>query len=91
MEPLLQTAPELRPRLLPYRAVGTSGGLLLTVQLEQATIAGELYVNLRAALSPTALGNGYGALWGGELKKGGRYEAFGGHVASRSGTAGTVG
>ena len=67
------------------------GGLLLTVQVEQATIAGELYVNLRAALSPTVLGSGYGALWGGELKKGGRYEAFGGNVASCSGPTGTVG
>lgn len=90
LEPLLQAAPELRPRLLPYRAVGNAGGLLLTVQVEQAIIAGEFYVNLRAALSPTVLGSGYGALWGGELKKGGRYEAFGGNVASCSGPTGTV-
>lgn len=68
LEPLRRAAPELRPRLLPYRAVG-AGGLLLAVRLDWAEIGGRRHPGLTAALSPTALGDGYAALWGGEIEK----------------------
>lgn len=71
LEPLRQAAPELRPRLIPYRAVGMAAGLLLAVRVDWAEIGGTRYTGLTAALSPTALGNGYTALWGGGTKKGG--------------------
>lgn len=74
LEPLRQTAPKLRPRLLPYRAVGTAGGLLLTIQTEWTDINGTRYPGLTAALSPTALGAG--ALWGGPVEKEGVYGHF---------------
>lgn len=67
LEPVRALAPELRPRLLPYRAVGTAGGLLLAVRTEWTEINGTRYLGLTAALSPTALGAG--ALWGGEPGK----------------------
>ena len=79
LEPLRRASPELRPRLLPYRAVG-AGGLLLAVRLDWAEIGGRRYAGLTAALSPTALGDGYTALWGGEIGKGGDY----GSVAKKS-------
>lgn len=72
---LMKTAPHLLPRLLPYQAVGTAGGLLLSISLPQAEIGGCHYSGLRAAISPTTLGNGYSALWGGET--GGRYDKAG--------------
>lgn len=71
LEPMRMAAPELRPRLLPYRAVGTAAGLLLAVRTDWTEIGGRRYPGLTAALSPTGLGNGYTALWGGEMKKGG--------------------
>ncbi|WP_298029789.1 sigma-E processing peptidase SpoIIGA [uncultured Dysosmobacter sp.] len=74
LEPLRSAAPELRPRLLTYQAVGTGGGLLLTLRTEWTEIAGTAYPGLAAALSPTALGDGYAALWGGERRK--RYADF---------------
>ena len=73
VEPLMEAVPALRPRLLPYRAVGTEGGLLLTLQTDWLEIGGKRYLRGRVALSPTELGVGYGALWGGETGKGGRY------------------
>lgn len=79
LEPLRQASPELRPHLLPYHAVG-AGGLLLAVRLDWAEIGGKRYSGLTAALSPTALGDGYTALWGGEVKKGGDH----GSVAKKS-------
>lgn len=69
---LRRAAPELRPRLLPYQAVGVRGGLLLTVRTDWVEIAGERYEGASIALSPTALGDGYAALWGGQIRKGGR-------------------
>lgn len=69
MAPLMAAAPELRPRLMPYRAVGTTGGLLVSIELEWADINGERVDRLRAALSPTSLGVGYTALWGGKVRK----------------------
>ena len=69
LEPLMEAAPELKPQLLPYRAVGTSGGLLLTIRTEWVEIYGTRHSGILAALSPTVLGNGYTALWGGEVRK----------------------
>ena len=73
MKPLMAVAPALRPRLLPYRAVGCSGGLLLTLQTDWVEVCGERHRKIRVALSSTELGEGYRALWGGETGKGGRH------------------
>lgn len=73
LEPLRAMAPALRPRLTPFRTVGTAGGLLLTIRTDWAEINGTRYPGLTAALSPTALGAGYAALWGGPAGKGGRH------------------
>ena len=64
-------------------------GLLLTVRTDWTEIAGERKPGLRLALSPTALGNGYSALWGGEVRKGGAYEVSGtgAAVSDPAGTA----
>lgn len=70
LEPLRRAAPELRPHLLPYRSVGRAGGMLLAVRLDWAEIGGTRYPGLTAALSPTSLGEGYTALWGGDGKGG---------------------
>ena len=88
LEAVLRMAPDLRPRLVPYHAVGVRGGLLLTVRTDWTEIAGTRYRHLPAALSPTALGNGYTALWGGEVRKGGRYERSVEHMAAAAGPAG---
>lgn len=72
LEPLRAAAPALRPHLTPYRAVGAAG-LLLTIRTDWAEINGTRYPGLTAALSPTALGIGYAALWGGPAGKGGRH------------------
>lgn len=73
LEPLRDAAPGLRPRLTPYRSVGTAGGLLLTIRTDWTEIDGTRYPGLTAALSPSALGAGCGALWGGPAGKGGRH------------------
>ncbi len=65
-------------RLLPYQAVGISGGLLLCFQAERAVIGGNLIGPVTVALSPAAVsdGGGYAALWGGESgKEAGGYAA----------------
>ena len=65
-------------RLLPYQAVGVSGGLLLCFQAERAVIGGNVIAPVTVALSPTAVsdGGGYAALWGGENgKEAGGYAA----------------
>lgn len=90
LEPLCQVAPELRPRLIPYRAVGTSTGLLLTVRTDWVEISGTRYPGVAAALSPTVLGTGYSALWGGDVRKGGDHETFDAHLAAAAGTAGAA-
>lgn len=74
LEPLREVQPSLRPRLMPYRAVGTSQGLLLAIRTDWTDINGTRYPGLTAALSPSALGMGYTALWGGPAGKGGRHE-----------------
>lgn len=73
LEPLRDAAPALRPRLTPYRAVGTAGGLLLAIRTDWTEINGTRYPGLTAALAPAALGAGYAALWGGPAGKGGRH------------------
>lgn len=87
LEPLRAAAPGLRPRLTPYRAVGTAAGLLLTIRTDWTEINGTRYPGLMAALSPSALGMGYAALWGGPAGKGGRH----GIAAKTEGTAGPAG
>lgn len=65
-------------RLLPYQAVGVSGGLLLCFQAERAVIDGKLIGPITVALSPTTVsdGGGYAALWdGGNGKEAGGYAA----------------
>lgn len=89
LEPLMAAAPELRPRLLPYHAVGTSSGLLLAVRTDWVELCGTRYEGMAAALSPTPLGTDYSALWGGDVRKEevhGRFEA---HLAAAAGTTGT--
>lgn len=71
LEPLAAAMPALRPRLTPYRAVGVDGGMLLTIRTDWIEICGVRRPGAPAALSPSALGTGYGALWGGEVRKGG--------------------
>ncbi|MBQ9521851.1 MAG: sigma-E processing peptidase SpoIIGA [Oscillospiraceae bacterium] len=75
LEPCMTCLPSLRPRLLPYHAVGVPAGLLLSVESDGVEIGGTRYNGLRLALSPTDLGRGYTALWGGEIiGKDARYE-----------------
>lgn len=54
-------------RLLPYRAVGVSHGLLLAVRVDSAQVRAERIEGLLVALSPTSVsdGGGYNALMGG--------------------------
>ena len=73
LEPLRTAAPEWRFRLVPYRSVGMPSGLLLAVRSDWTEVAGERYTHLLVALSPTTLGEGYAALWGGPVKRGGRH------------------
>ena len=89
LEPLRAAAPALRPRLTPYRAVGTAGGLLLTIRTDWTEINGARYPGLTAALSPTALGAGYAALWGGPAGKGGRHGSAG-KTETAAGPAGAL-
>jgi stage II sporulation protein GA (sporulation sigma-E factor processing peptidase) len=87
LEPVLRAAPALRPRLLPYHAVGASG-LLLAVRTDWVEVNKERYPGAWAALSPTALGGGYTALWGGEMGKGEAHGNFKRPLASIAGLAG---
>lgn len=89
--PLRSIAPELRPRLMPYRAVGTAAGLLLTIRTDWTEINGTRYPGLTAALSPSALGMGYAALWGGSAGKGGSHGYAAKTVAGAVPLAGTGG
>ena len=90
LEPLLEAAPALRPRLLPYRAVGVPGGLLLTIRADWVEVGGRRYEDAPVALSPTTLGTGYAALWGGGIKKGGDHERIKRKAAAASGVAGAA-
>jgi len=73
LQPVLMAAPGAAPRLLSYRAVGVSGGLLLALRTDWIELGGERLEGVYAALSPTTLGVGYGALWGGTVRKEGRH------------------
>lgn len=90
LEELHRAAPELRLRLVPYRSVGTAGGLLLAVASDWTEIEGRRYPGLLVALAPGALGTGYAALWGGERGKGGRYEKVAGKAVPGAGAPGTA-
>jgi len=68
-----KSGPELCPQLIPYRSVGKQQGLLFSIQVDKAEIGGESYPGLRVALSPTELGSGYSALWGGSVREEIRY------------------
>ena len=58
MAALGERAPELQTRLIPYRAVGTAGGLLLAIRLDQITENGRPLRTRLMALSPTAISTG---------------------------------
>lgn len=62
---LYQQEQAARFRLVPYHTVGVPGGLLLAVRTDWVEVAGVRYDHLLVALSPTELGGGVGALWGG--------------------------
>ena len=68
----LERLGDTRFRLLPYQAVGVSGGLLLCFRAEQVELDGRQMGALTVALSPTEVsdGGGYHALWGGEREEG---------------------
>ncbi len=89
LEPLRKVSPELRPRLAPYRTVGVPGGLLLTVRSDWTEVSGERHEGLSLALSPTGLGMGYTALWGGEVRRN-RHENAVGTAAAAADPAGTA-
>ena len=83
--PCMECAPSLRPRLLPYHAVGVRAGLLLSVESDWAEIGATRYPRLRLALSPTELGDGYAALWGGDIiEKEARYADVGRDTGRRA-------
>ena len=73
MEPLREAMPSLRPRLLPYRTVGSEAGMLLVIRTDWVEICGTRLPGASAALAPAALGSGYAALWGGAVRKDGRH------------------
>ena len=90
LEPLRQAASDLRFYLLPYRAVGVQGGLLLAVRSDWTDVEGRRYPGLSVALSPTELGTAYHALWGGQAGRRGRYEQELGAAAASAGKAGAA-
>ena len=59
-----ESCPELRVRLIPFRAVGVDGGLLLALSLDRVTEDGKTVPTRLVAFSPT------------ELSDGGAYEAI---------------
>lgn len=91
MEKLHQAAPWLRPRLLPYHAVGAENGLLLAVKTDWTEVAGIRYPGLMAALSPTRMETP--ALWGGAVGKEGKDDRVSrfAKAADPLGTAGSPG
>jgi len=91
LEPLRRAAPALRPCLLPYRAVGMASGLLAAIRTDWTEIGGRTYPGLAAALSPTPLGDGYSALWGGEAGRRGRHVESLEHPAAPVGAAAAAG
>ena len=67
----LERLEDVRFRLLPYQAVGVSGGLLLCFRAEQVRLDGQELGALTVALSPTEVsdGGGYHGLCGGEREE----------------------
>lgn len=61
----------VRLTLLPFRAVGTSGGLLLAARSDYIEVEGKRFWRTPVALSeqPVSDGGGYHALWGGEGRR----------------------
>ena len=80
---------QTRFQLVPYSAVGIDGGLLLTARTDWAEINGHRYEKLPVALSPTELGEGFGALWG-EMERSGKVENFTDSAAQTVGETGTA-
>lgn len=66
---LSRQASEGRWRLIPYRAVGTAGGLLLAMKCDQMEVGNKTVSGALVAFSPTALSDGgaYTALIGGRV------------------------
>lgn len=64
-------------RLLPYRAVGVSAGMLLCFRAQRLVLDGRDCGVVTVAVSPTPVSDvgGYSALWGGEIKKGEEHNA----------------
>ena len=58
MEELRRTAPRLKTCLIPYRAVGTESGLLLTVRADRVRVDGRPALTRLVAFSPTELSDG---------------------------------
>ena len=59
-------SPSLKPGLVPYRSVGVSNGLLVTVRTNWTEINGRRYEGLRIAFAEGGLEEGCSALWGGK-------------------------
>lgn len=90
LEPMMRAAPELRFRLIPYHAVGVAGGLLLAVRSDWTEVAGERYAGLPVAFSPTELGTGYSALWGGTAGRRRNHEGLDETMAAAAGAGGAA-
>ena len=61
--------------LLPFRAVGTEGGLLLACRSDYIRIGRRTVMHALVALTDTQVGaGGYQALWGGQERRG-RHDA----------------
>lgn len=70
IEKLRRWKPTLQPQLLCYCSVGEKEGLLLSFKSDWAVIGNRKYTALRIAISPTSLGEGFQALWGGMVERG---------------------
>ena len=87
--PRRAAAPARRPPREPDPAQGPAGGRRLPIRTDWTEINGARYPGLTAALSPTALGAGYAALWGGPAGKGGRHGSAG-KTETAAGPAGAL-
>jgi len=90
VEFLAEREPMLFPHLMPYCVVGCAEGLLPAIRTDWIEVCGVRTERVCAAFSPTALGVGYGALWGGPVRKGGIYGFFYKSDAKDHGATGTV-
>lgn len=59
----LQEFPEYKFRLIPYRAVGTHGGLLPAFRPEKICVDGQLRDDILVAISPNVEGDGFNAIF----------------------------